>query len=187
MVRAGEASILLSQRPAGSTLPPKEQMVGADWSRMRSVNGHETVVNRPLNFPLRTGRTWTVNYTENNPNRQHSSEHWKFQYRVIGWEDVTVGATTYHAVKIEADGEWQATLAPAVAAVSGSRVDGQGTTSTVQTNRVVPQTFSGRGYKAFWYVPAVKRWVRSVEELYDPNGTRIERSSEELESYKVAG
>jgi hypothetical protein len=35
-------------------------------------------------------------------------------------------------------------------------------------------------------VPAVKRWVKSVEEYYDSNDTRTSRFAEELESYKVA-
>jgi hypothetical protein len=36
-------------------------------------------------------------------------------------------------------------------------------------------------------VPAVKRWVKSVEEYYDANGKRSARETEELESYKVSG
>lgn len=187
VVRAGPSSILLSKRPAGSRLPPTEQMLGADWSRIRSVDGHETVVNRPLSFPLRTGRSWVVEYTETNPNRQHTSEHFRSAYRVMGWEDVTVPAGVFHAIKIEAEGEWQAALAPALSAASGSRIDAQGSTAVVQTNRTIPRTVSGRTYKAFWYVPAVKRWVKSVEEYYDGNGVRNERYTDELESYKVAG
>ena len=60
VVRAGPSSILLSKRPAGSRQPSTEPVLGADRSRVRSVDGHETVVNRPLSFPLRTGRSWTV-------------------------------------------------------------------------------------------------------------------------------
>ncbi len=187
VVRAGASGLLVSQRPAGSNQTPREQLLGADWSRSRSVDGHETVVNRPLQFPLRSGRSWVVDYIETKPNREHSSEHFHTTLRVVGWEDVTVPAGTFHALKIEGDGEWQAALAPAVSAVTGARVDGQGATTVMQTNRVTPQTVTGRLYKAFWYVPGVKRWVKSVEEYYSGTGQRNERYTDELESYKVAG
>ena len=43
----------------------------------------------------------------------------------------------------------------------------------------------GRTYKAFWYAPAVRRWVKSVEEYYGSNGERSERTPSELESYQL--
>jgi hypothetical protein len=179
-------SIAVSDKTTGSTLPPIEALVGADWSRMRSVNGHQTVINRPLSFPLSVGKSWLVDYSENHPNRQHSNEHFHTPYKVTGWEDITVPAGTFHAIKIEAEGEWSATTAPAIAAVSGSRVDAQGATTVMQTGRTTPTTASGRTYKALWYVPEVKRWVKSVEEYYTPGGVRNERFTEELLSYKTA-
>jgi hypothetical protein len=187
VLRAGATSIEISSKQVGSTMPPSEQLTGPDWIRFRSVNGHETVVNKPLSFPLSTGKSWEIEYTEDHPNRQHTSEHTQTNYKVTGWEDVTVPAGTFHAIKIEADGQWSAAIAPAVGAVSGSRVDAQGATTVVQTGRTIPATISGRTYKAFWYVPAVKKWVKVVEEYYDPNGTRNERFMDELESYKVSG
>ena len=186
VAHAGAEMIAVSDKPSGSTMPPIEVLVGADWSRSRSVNGHQTVVNRPLSFPLSIGRTWVIDYTEVNPNRQHSSEHFRTPYKVTGWEDITVPAGTFHALKIEADGEWTATFAPSVSAVSGSRVDAQGSTTVVQTGRTTATTASGRTYKAFWYVPEVKRWVKSVEEYYNAGGVRTDRFTEELESYKTS-
>jgi hypothetical protein len=44
---------------------------------------------------------------------------------------------------------------------------------------------SGRTYKAFWYVPEVRRWVKSVEEYYGSGGVRNERYTAELESFKL--
>ena len=186
VLRAEPGSIAVSTKPSDSTMPPSEQLVAPDWSRVRSVNGHETVVNKPLSFPLGIGKTWEVQYTEDRPNRQHSSERFRTPYKITGWEDVTVPAGTFHALKIEADGEWSAVIAPAVSAVSGARVDALGATSVMQTNRITPTNVSGRTYKAFWYVPAVKRWVKCVEEYYDPNGVRNQRFADELESYKVS-
>jgi hypothetical protein len=182
--RVGPTTIALSSKQAGSTMPPVEVLTGADWSRTRSVNGHETVVNRPLSFPLSVGKTWTVEYAEDHPNRQHSNEHLKQPYKVTGWEDVTVPAGTFHALKIEGDGDWTATAAPAVSAMAGSRVDAQGPTTLVQTNRVIPGTSSGRTYKAFWYVPSVKKWVKAVEEYYSSNGIRSWRITSELVSFQ---
>lgn len=54
-----------------------------------------------------------------------------------------------------------------------------------RNNGTAEQT--GKTYKAFWYVPAVGRWVKSVEEYYDANGMRNARYSNELVSFKRAG
>jgi hypothetical protein len=134
---------------------------------------------------MNIGKSWTVEYSEDHPNRQHLSEHLRNAYKVVGWEDVTVPGGTFHALKIEDDGDWNAIVAPAVAAVSGSRVDGQGSTAVVQTNRAITGPVSGRLYKAFWYVPSVKRWVKSVEEYYSANGTRNQRFTTELVTASV--
>lgn len=48
------------------------------------------------------------------------------------------------------------------------------------------ETVSGRTYKAFWYVPEVKRCVKSVEEYYAHGGVRSESYTSELESFKLA-
>lgn len=186
VLRAGSGSIVLSSQPVGSTMPPTDQLSGPDWSRFRNVNGHETVVNRPLSFPLSIGKSWEIEYSEDHPNRQHSSEHFRTVYKVIGWEDVTVAAGTFHALKLEGEGQWSAAIAPAISAATAARVDAQGATSVMQTGKTTAATVTGRTYKAFWYVPAVKKWVKSVEEYYDANGVRNERYADELEVFKVA-
>ena len=48
------------------------------------------------------------------------------------------------------------------------------------------RTVAGRTYKAFWYVPEVRRWVKSVEEYYGSGGVRNERYTDELESFQLA-
>jgi hypothetical protein len=55
----------------------------------------------------------------------------------------------------------------------------------MQSQKVTPQTATGRLYKAFWYVPEIKRYVKSVEEYYNAGGVRNERYTEELDSFKV--
>ena len=72
-------------------------------------------------------------------------------------------------------------------ATTGALSTRTGTTVVVQTRKATP----GRGnrrllYKAFWYVPEIGRWVKSDEEYYGSNGTRTQRFSSELESFKRA-
>ena len=62
----------------------------------------------------------------------------------------------------------------------------QGATTVTQTGKTSATTLTGRTYKAFWYVPALKRWVKSVEEYYDPNGIRYEGFGDVLEGFKVS-
>jgi hypothetical protein len=157
-----------------------------DWSRFRNVDGVETTVNRPFAFPLVQGKHWEIDYTESNPNPAHRSEHFHSTYTVVGWEQVKVPAGTFNALKIEGDGNWTAVLAPAVGVASQSRVTGSGATTVMQSQKVSPQTVSGRTYKLFYYVPAVKRWVKSVEEYYSGGEVRTERYTDELESFKPA-
>jgi len=180
-------TIFLSAKPSGSQQAPIEQLAGADWSRSRDINGKQEVINRPFAFPLEVGKKWEVKYTEANPNRQHQSESVQTTYTVVGWEDIQVPAGKFKALKVEADGNWTAVLAPmnqmatqAVNSTSGSAV-------LMQNNRVAARTTSGRIYKAFWYVPGVKRFVKSVEEYYGSNGIRSERLTSELISNKVSG
>ena len=186
VVRVGSSDILLAIKEAGSTAPPREQLVGADWSRFRNVNGKEVVVNRPFAFPLVPGKTWEVEYTEEHPNAEHSKEHVQLRFTVVGWEDVTVPAGTLRAMKVEAEGHWTADLAPAASAATASRVDAQGATVVMRTNKVIPQTATGRLYKAFWYSPDAKRSAKALEEYYGSNGVRTERLTDELESFKPA-
>ncbi len=186
VTRAGTSAIGLSNKVVGSTMPPRDLLASADWSRSRNVDGHDTVVNRPFAFPLSIGKSWTVEYTETNPNRGHSSEHFRNVYKVVGWEDVTVPAGRFHAIKVESDGDWSAVIAPGMGAATGTRVDAQGSTTVVQTARTTSQTVSGHTYKAFWYAPEVKRSVKTLEEYYDGNNVRNESFMDELVAYKLA-
>jgi hypothetical protein len=178
--------MLVATKDDGSTQPPVEKISGLDWSRSRDINGKQVVVNRPFNFPMKPGKKWAIEYTELNPNPQHSSETLHCDYAVTGWEDVQVPAGSFKALKIECDGQWTAVVAPAV--VSGNRalVNANGVTAVAQTQRVTPRTVSGRFYAAFWYVPSQKRYVKSVEEYYNTNSVRTQRLSEELVSSKFA-
>jgi hypothetical protein len=185
VVRMTSSSIYATVKEPGSTQVPREVVSPADWSRARNVNGQETVVNKPLSFPLSVGQSWTVEYSEDHPNAVHKSESAKSTNKVVGFEDIEVPAGKFHAVKIEVEGRWTAQMAPRVAAAVGTDTSADGTRVTAVTKKVADTTVTGRFYKAFWYVPEVKRWVKSVEEYYSGGGVRSESVVEELESYKV--
>jgi hypothetical protein len=185
--RVDSNDILISSRQDGSNQPPVESMTNLDWSRSRDINGKQEVVNRPFDFPLREGKKWTVEYTELHPNRQHSSETFHSDYVVGGWEDVQVPAGKFKALKIEADGQWTAVIAPAMLGGTQAVATPGAVTTVTQAQHVGARTATGRLYKAFWYVPAEKRFVKSVEEYYDSKGVRFQRFTSELSSSKMAG
>jgi hypothetical protein len=187
VTRVSAGAIFLSTRTSGSTQPPRDVIMGGDWSRVRDVNGQQTVVNRPFAFPLSQGKKWDVEYTEDNPNKQHKSETFETHYSVVGYETVEVPAGKFNALKIEADGVWHAQIAPQQNVVQAAQSGQDQTTLLTSVGKTSERTASGRLYKAFWYVPEVKRWVKAVEEYYGSNGVRNERTTLELESFKPAG
>jgi hypothetical protein len=186
VTRVTGSAIYFNVRPSGSTQAPKEVFLGKDWSRMRDVNGKETLVAQPMQFPLSPGKSWTVRFTEENPNKGFRTETWDDKYSVVGYEDIEVPGGKYRALKIEAEGRWSGTLAPAETVVQGADARESGTTMATQVQKTTAREVSGRLYKAFWYVPEVKRWVKSVEEDYSNGGVRNARRTMELESYKPA-
>jgi hypothetical protein len=129
---------------------------------------------------------WRRHYTEQHPNKAHKSEEWNNKYTVVGYESIEVPAGKFNAWKIEAEGRWTAELEPTQTVVQGAQSNADGVSMVTQTQKTTDRTVSGRTYKAFWYVPEVKRWVKSVEEYYGSGGVRNERYTGELESFKLA-
>ncbi len=187
VTRVTASTIFFTVKPSGSTQAPKEVFLGNDWSRARDVNGKETVVNRPLLFPLSPGKSWDVVYTEQNPNKNHRWEKLDTKYTVVGWEPIDVPAGKFRALKVESEGRWQAELAPGQSVIQGAQANDSGTTMITEVQKTQSKEASGRTYKAFWYVPEVKRWVKSVEEYYSSGGVRSERYTQELESFNASG
>ncbi|EEA02357.1 conserved hypothetical protein [Burkholderia sp. H160] len=187
VMRRTSSHIYVESKIAGSTQAPRELISGADWSRERSVNGTDTVVNRPFAFPLSTGKSWNVDYTEQHPNRMFASQKWSSQYRVVGTETVELAAGKFQAIKIESEGDWLAQLEPRQTVTQATQVEHDDTAMITHAQKIGPVQMTGRTYKAFWYVPEVGRWVKSVEEYYSSNGVRNERYTTELESFKKGG
>jgi hypothetical protein len=183
---ATSSHIYYSSKQSGSTQAPEQHIAGVDWSRVRDVNGSETVINRALSFPLSIGKSWDVEYKELHPNKLHKSEQWSSRCVAAGNEAVQVPAGKFDALKIECEGKWTAELEPSQTVVQGVQSSPGSTTMVTSAQKTTAITASGRTYKAFWYVPKIKRWVKSIEEYYSNKGIRNERYSSELESYKVA-
>lgn len=187
VVRSSPTSVLLRNSEVGSPNPPAEILVNPDWSRFRSIGGKETVVYRPLTFPLGVGKTWDLDFTDDHPaNTAHKTERRELHYHVVGWEEVEVPAGKFKALKIEADGSWSGEVAPKVAATVTTQAGAEGSTTAAQTVNVTARTVSGRLYAAVWYAPETRRPVKTIDEYYDTAGVRNERNTVELESYKLA-
>lgn len=184
LVRADKDGILVTVQPAGSPGPSSERLMGPDWSRVRSVNGRQTVVNQPLQFPLAPGKTWRVAYTEFAPgDRRHTREGWDMTMRVTGWESVDVPAGTFRALKIEGVGTWTADTPASVVVARGRAPNGA---EIASARRNAGTTVSGRYFKTFWYVPEVHRWVKSEEDYFSSNGVRSGHSTADLEAFTLA-
>jgi hypothetical protein len=185
VTRTTASSIYFDARQAGSSQPPKNLFTGPDWRRIRAVNGVETVVNQPFDFPLAAGKHWDLHYREDHPNKGHAWEDFSLTYTVAGIEQVEVPAGKFDAIKVEAEGHWLAEVAPSsTVAMAAQGTSGNAAIAT-QVNTATAHRAEGRVYKAFWYVPAVRRWVKSVEEFYSSGGERSERTTTELESYQL--
>jgi hypothetical protein len=187
VVHVMDDAIAISTHQVGDSATPQERMLGRDWSRFRSIGGKEVVVNRPVAFPLDVGKSWDLQYLDDAPsNHTHKTETITEHYRVVGLEDVDVPAGHFHAYKIEVNGHWTAEVATGATAVAVAHADARGSSTETAAVRPMHGAVEGRLYKAFWYVPEVRRWVKSVEEYYDANGNRNERFTAELESWRPA-
>lgn len=182
--RATSSSIYFTAGQVDSKMPAREVFMGTDWSRVRAVNGKEMVVNQPLAFPLLVGKTWTINYTEQHPNKNKRYEQQEMKYTVLGYEQIEVPAGKFKALKIESEGRWTAEIEPNQTVVQTAQVNRDGTTMATQANKTQASLYTGRTYAVFWYVPEVKRWVKSIEESYDSGGVRSSRTTVELEAVK---
>lgn len=186
--RSGSHNFSLTSKTVDSNLPPKEFGRNTDWSIVSSINGENTITSRPYDFPLVENKTWKVEYQTNNPSAKVKLEKISKQYTVLGWEEITVPAGTFRAMKIEMEGEWHSEFNPVGAsALSAVSADSSGSTGVVKAqNASTPKPASGKLYQAFWYVPEVKNYVKAVYEDYQSGGALNKRTTEELESFTSA-
>jgi hypothetical protein len=186
VVRSDDQDLLVSIKVVGSTRSPVEVMFKPDWANFRGVNGVETVVNRPLAFPLALGKSWNVDYVENNPNPRFVRETIDITYKVVGWEDLTTPAGAFKALKIEGKGNWVADTPARVQTNSVLAKQGAAVAQSSQNVVQGPQRATGRIYRVVWYVPEVKRWAKLRYENLNSTG-QVDNSEEaELTAFHVA-
>jgi len=185
--RVGSNGIVLANKPVDSNLPPNETALQNDWSRVVSINGKLTTTNKYFDFPLRVGKTWEISVTQERPNPKLKLIRNKLDYKVIGWEDITVPAGTFKTLKIEADGEWYNEFERTDATASSVVQSGAtGSTAVAQTRSpTAPEPITGKFYRALWYSPDAKREIKSVLETINPGGGLSQRTTSELESFTV--
>jgi hypothetical protein len=186
VVRADNQDLLVAIKGVGSSRSPVEVMFRPDWAKFRGVNGVETIVNRPLAFPLALGKSWNVNYVESNPSPHHVREGIDITYKVVGWEDVTTPAGAFKTLRIEGKGNWVADIAARVQ--TNAVMAKQGAALAQSTQNVVQgaQRITGRIYRVNWYVPEVKRWVKSRDETLSSTGQVSDSAETELTAFHLA-
>ena len=108
-------------------------------------------------FPLRSGATYPVAY-DVRWERFGARLYFNGRATVLGWEDVTVPAGSFHALKIQID---------------------------VKAPRNLHPVYTVDARKTLWYSPAVKRWVR-LDYSERVGGTPVDtRWISELVDYKL--
>ena len=183
--RLDAPTMVVGLKRDGAPTGYQDRLVGQDWSQRHMVDGDQATTVRPFNFPMHPGKSWSTDFIDSIRRGNQLSDHVRRTYRVVGWEDVTVPAGTFHALKVEAKGVDEGMIEVPNVAVGGAATSNQGGTTFTQTHR------GGRGklvratYSALYYVPALRNYAKSIEEQYDQEGVRVIRSSSELVSYKL--
>jgi hypothetical protein len=185
--RLNSDSMVVSVKADGAQTAPVNRIVGQDWSLKLALDGEQKTTAQPLLFPLRPGESWTSDWVDPRQQGNQLTAHFKRTYKVVGWEDVTVPAGTFHCLKIEAngtaDGEF---VVPSVAQATavGQPGSATGVTHVQQGGRGVRHITT---YDAIWYAPELKHMVKSIQEQYNASEVMVERDTEELVSFKPAG
>lgn len=130
-------------------------------SEWNLVNDFNSGVYNPhtglLRFPLQVGASYPTRFEVTRRRQGAFRTRIEATMKVVRWEDVTVPAGKFRALKVEGNGSYQ-------------RQD----------------TFSsGQIRYAIWYAPAVKRWVKFTVENTDSRGQPFTRETDELVEYKL--
>jgi len=182
IARVGVSDFVLSYASDGGYSTHGAMLLQKDWSTRRQFNHIDAVFTRRFSFPLSPGKTWEVQL-----NFPYDQTH--HVYEVMGWEKVTVPAGTFDALRVEDHGTglWQHELLPmpALPMPPGSAGSTNGPSTAGRTDPRTNFTPGGRLYGAYWYMPAIKREVKSIEEEYDAGGELEGRITFQLISYDV--
>lgn len=187
--RVGSDGIVLAAKRADSTMPAHETLLGRDWSFARSIQGRMQVLSRPFSFPMKPGDMWKIEYDEDRPNAVIKTRHTEKEYKVAGWENITVAAGTFRALKIESTGIWHIDFQPAPATAGAIARSGEYGNSVTMVNQrpIARDPATGRTYGAWWYVPEVRRPVKILLEEYNSGDGLAGRQVFELQSFNATG
>ena len=133
--RTGADTMLVGIKRDGSPGAYEDHMIGTDWSLRRVLDGHDAATARPFTFPMTVGQTWSIDYTDPTERGAQTSNPVKRTYKVTGWEDVTVPAGTFRALKIEVSGIDQATIAVPNAVLGGAVASPSGSATVMRSQR----------------------------------------------------
>ena len=184
VIRSEGHAIGVESHVAGTAGPGRETLLEPDWTRKRSIDGRQTVVSHPFSFPLSPGKSWAIAFTESAPaDRRHSSEHVAMTYRVAGWDEITVPAGTFRALRVDGDGTWMVELASNAPPSTSMTLDGSEFPLTLKEPG---RRFTGRLLRSYWYVPRVHRWVRYEEATFDSTNTRVQQRISVLEAFQLS-
>jgi hypothetical protein len=151
---ASERAIQVVQKTAAGEI---DATYTAEWNAATRADGavieSGTAI---LRFPLRIGETHKTSFELLRPDRGAWQVRHERDVTVVGWEDVTVPAGTFRALRIEANGGYY-------------RLDG-------------PQR--GTVKSVYWYAPEVKRWVKYTFEN-TVLGRQWNKEGEELVGFKL--
>ena len=164
----------------------EDHMMGLDWSQRRMVDGEEAVTGRPFDFPMTVGETWKADFIDPSHRGAQVSARVRTTYKVTGWEDVTTPAGTFHALRIEGSGTIKAQMAPASATIGAAAASNGESTGIAHSQVSAGGDAYITTYSVCDYVPAVKYYVKRVEEEYNADNVRVSRSTDTLASFKLA-
>ena len=175
--------MLVGMKRDGAPMAYEDHVLGSDWSIRHVMNGQDAPTAKPFTFPMSVGQTWTVDFTDPTVRGAQTSLHVHRTYKVVGWEDVTVAAGTFRALKVEASGVDQGTIAVPNAVV-GSAVNSSGGGATMtRSQRGGTRLLTIRSHDELYYVPSVRNYVKSIEEQYNTDDVLVLRQSRTLVSF----
>ena len=183
--RLDGATMIVGVKPDGAPTSPADQVMGQDWSKRRLVDGVQAETARPFAFPMRVGKTWSVGYQDNTRRGNQLSLHVRRTYTVVGWQDVTVPAGTFHALKVEAKGVDEGLMEVPSTAVSGGAMEPGNAATFSSLHRGGRGRLTRGTYGAFYYVPSLRNYVQSVEEQYNSDDVRVSRVTLKLVSWSA--
>ncbi len=126
-----------------------------------------SLTNRPCTAPLAVGDSWSVD-------RETDNGHERSDYNVVGFEQITVQAGTFKAIKIKSDSKYEDHFDKLMQSMTGKKAESR-------TNNANNSNWHRATY---WYVPDVKSDVKRYVEYLDDSGAPLFEETDELIEFK---